>query len=199
MKATQMQKTLELKNGTELTLRSMNRDDFDRSLAFFQALPEEDRGYLRGDVSQPDFVATRIRDMELGRVHRIVALDGDEIVGDGALELSGHEWESHVGELRLIIARDYQRHGLGTMMARELYGLANQEQIEEIVVRMMKPSSAVRSIFQRFGFHDEVLLPGFVKDIHGQKRDLILMRCKLSELWQKMEDHLDDCDRRHRR
>lgn len=199
MKATQLQKTLELKNGAEVSLRRMHRSDFDRSLAFFQALPEGVRGYLRGDVSQPGFVAKRILDMEAGRVHRIVALAGDAIVGDGALELSGHEWESHVGELRLIVAEDYQLQGLGTMMARELYTLANQEKLDEIVVRMMKPSDAVRSIFRRFGFHDEVRMPGFVRDIHGKPQDLILMRCELSELWQKMEDYLDDSDWQHRR
>ena len=199
MNSPQLQKTLELKNGVEVSLRRMHRNDFDRSLAFFQALPESVRGYLRGDVSQPGFVAKRILDMEAGRVHRIVALDGDKIVGDGALELSGHEWEAHVGELRLIIAEDYQLLGLGTMMARELYGLANQEQLDEIVVRMMQPSDAVRRIFKRFGFHDEILMPGFVRDIHGKPQDLILMRCKLSELWRKMEDYLDDSDWQHRR
>jgi len=199
LKANQHRKSLELKNGTEVSLRRMRRSDFDRSLAFFQALPESVRGYLRGDVSQPGFVAKRILDMEAGRVYRLVALDGDAIVGDGALELSGHEWESHIGELRLIIAVDFQRQGLGTMMARELYGLANQEKLDEIVVRMMKPSETVRRIFRRFGFHDEVLMPGFVRDIYGKPQDIILMRCELSELWKKMEDYLDDCDWQHRR
>jgi ribosomal protein S18 acetylase RimI-like enzyme len=194
-----MNKAMQLKDGREVLIREMREEDHDRSLGFFQELPDEVRNYLRGDVKRPGFIEDRLRDMKLGRVRRIVALAGDRIVGDGALELAGHGWEKHVGELRLIIAKDYQRQGLGTMMARELYGIANEENMEEIVVSMMRDQEVVRNLFKRFGFHDEVLLPGFVKDVDGKKHDLSLMRCKLAELWEKLEEHLTMSDWESRR
>ena len=38
-----MDKTVHLKDGTEVQIRPMTRDDLDRSFTFFKELPEDDR------------------------------------------------------------------------------------------------------------------------------------------------------------
>ena len=182
-----MTKTVKLSDQTEVLIRPMTGDDFEKSLAFFRALPEEDRETLRRDVTKTEVLQERMREIEAGKVKRLVALVDDQIVADGTVELSGHGWEEHMAELRLIIARTYRRKGLGTLMARELYGLAASEKVEELLVRMMRPQEAARSIFRRLGFHEEIVLPKFVKDRRGKKRDLILMRCDLEGLWRQLE------------
>jgi ribosomal protein S18 acetylase RimI-like enzyme len=184
-----MDKKVELKDGTEAVIRSMTLDDLDRSFNFFKTLPEEDRIFLRYDVTQRELVRERIQAVETGSVLRIVAVVGDEIVADGALELSGHGWKEHVGELRLIIARNYRRKGLGLLMARELYSLAASAKVEEIVVKMMRPQIGAQKIFRLLGFHEEILLPEYVKDQKGHKQDLVVMRCDLEGLWREMEDY----------
>jgi L-amino acid N-acyltransferase YncA len=123
----------------------------------------------------------------------------DNIVADGALELSGVGWKEHMAELRLIIAPDYQRKGLGTLMARELYTLASSANVEELVVRMMRPQVAARSIFEKLGFKEMATIPDYVKDVKGQKQDMILMRCDLAGLWRELEQQLADSDWRRMR
>ncbi len=189
-----MRKKVKLKDGTQVVIRHMRRDDLEGSYAFFKALPEEDRQFTRADVTKRERIAARIREMRTGRVRRLVAVVGDEIVADGALELEGHEWKEHVGELRLFVARRYQRKGLGMLMARELYALAASEKVEEIVVKMMRPQLAARNIFRRLGFHEEVLMPDYVKDQSGKKQDLIVMRCDLDALWKELEHYLAESD-----
>jgi L-amino acid N-acyltransferase YncA len=188
------EKRVKLKDGGEALIRPMRTDDLDRSYAFFQTLPEHDRVFLRVDVTKRKQVERRIRLMKSGNVKRIVAVVDDRIVADGALELAGYEWKEHVGEVRLIVARDYQRKGLGMLMARELYRLAHAEKLEEIVVRMMRPQYAAHNIFRRLGFRDQTLLPEYVTDRTGKRQDLILMRCDLKALWQELEDYFDDWD-----
>ncbi len=183
-----MTKTVKLKDQTEVMIRAMTRDDLERSVSFFRALPEEDRVFLRRDVTKREVVEGRIREIEKGSAKRLVALVDDRIVADGALELSGHGWKEHVAELRLVVARPYQRKGLGMLMARELYYLAASAKVEEIVVRMMRPQTAARSIFRRLGFREELLLADYVKDRGGTRRDLILMRCNLEDLWRQLEE-----------
>jgi ribosomal protein S18 acetylase RimI-like enzyme len=139
-------------------------------------------------------VEERIREIRTRAVKRLVAVVGDRIVADGSLELSGEGWKKHVGELRLIVARPYRRKGLGILMARELYGLAASARVEEIIVKMMRPQKAARSIFRKLGFREEVLLPDYVRDLNGKKQDMILMRCDLEALWQEMEDFLASGD-----
>jgi len=185
-----MENTVKLKDGTEAVIRPLREDDVDRSYAFFQALPEKDRQFLRMDVSSLDFVKRRIRKAKASDNERIVAVQDDKIVADGLLELEGSGWKEQMGELRLIVSRSHRRKGLGLLMARELYELANKHRIEEIVVKMMRPQVEARSIFQRLGFKEMIMIPDYVRDLHGKRQDLIVMRCNLDALWKEMEDHL---------
>ena len=189
-----MSREIQLKDGTSVVIRPMRTDDLDRSWAFFQALSPEDRAYLRRDVTRREVVEARMRSMESGSIKRLVAVAGDRIVAEAALELEASGWKEHVGELRMIVATDHQRKGLGRFMARELYSVAAEAKVEEIMVRMMRPQVAARSIFRRLGFHEETLLPDYVKDLKGQKHDLILMRCDLEALWQELEDYIVTAD-----
>jgi L-amino acid N-acyltransferase YncA len=115
-------------------------------------------------------------------------------VADGSLELEAQGWKEHIAEIRLIVARPFQRKGLGTLMVRELYLLAASKKVEEIIVKIMGPQAGVQSILKGLGFHQEAVLHDYVKDISGTKQDLIVMRCDLEELWQKLGDHFDDSD-----
>ncbi len=187
-------RTVVLKDGKQVLIRAMKREDLGASLAFFRALPEDDRLSLRRDLSIPEAVQERIREMEEGTVKRLVAVADDTIVADGALELSHFGWERHVAELRLFVAIQYQRKGLGMFMAGALYGLAGSAGVEEIVVRMMASQTAALRIFQKLGFRQEAVLRNYVKDVKGNRKDLVLMRCPLQDLWQKYEDYVQETD-----
>ncbi len=185
---------VKLKDGVEVVIRGMRREDLEASLAFFRALPEDSKLSLRRDVTMRESVEERIREMEEGLVKRLVAVSDGAIVADGALEFSHFGWERHVGELRLFVAAPYQRKGLGMLMAGALYRLAAPAGIEEIVVRMMASQIAAVRIFKKLGFREEAVLRGYAKDVKGARQDLVLMRCPLEDLWQKYEDFVQETD-----
>ncbi len=189
-----MRKTVKLKDQTEVLIREMERADLDDSHAFFRSLPEDDRAYLRRDVTKREVVERRISEIESGSAMRLVAVADGRIVADGSVENPAEEWKRHVGELRLIVGATHQRKGLGILMARELYLLAASAKLEEIIVKMMRPQKAALSIFRRLGFREEATLHDYVQDQAGRKHDLILMRCDLEALWQEMEDFLASSD-----
>lgn len=185
-----------LKDGKEALIRAMTREDLEGSFAFFRALPEEHRLNLRRDMTIREIVEERIREMEEGAVERLVAVADGTIVADGALEFSHYGWERHIAELRLLVATPYQRKGLGLLMAGALYDLAGSAGIEEIVVKMMASQTGALRIFHKLGFHQEVVLRDYVKDTEGNRKDLVLMRCRLEDLWQKYEDFVREDDLR---
>ena len=192
-----MKKKYLLKDGTEVIIRPLTVNDIDLSYNFFKSLPAEDREYLRVDVTKRELVEQRIKQMGIKKVRRLCAVASDKIVADGALELEGVGWKEFMAELRLIIAHDYQRKGLGVLMAGELYRIALKEDVREIVVKMMKPQLAAQAIFRKLGFHHDITLSNYVKDQHGHRQDLIIMRCSLEELWTEMEDYFYEKDMRH--
>jgi len=194
-----LEKTVTLRDDTKVIIRDMRPEDIQMSFEFFAALPPEDRKYLRADVTRWEVVERRIEHIESGRALRLVVLSGDEIVADGALELTGHGWGENIAEMRLIVARRFQRLGLGSLVARELYFQAAEQKVDRIVVRMMRPQVGAHRIMKRLGFQDEFLIPEHVRDQDGVWQDLIIMRCNLEDLWSEMEGVFAEGDwRRHR-
>ncbi len=189
-----MDKTEKMKDGTEVTIRPLALQDTDRLMAFYGALPDEDRRYLKFDVTDRKAVVKRLRRVESGDDIRIVAVHGGVIVASGALELSGEAWSKHQGEIRVIVARPFQKRGLGTIVIRELYFIAVQNQIQTIVARMMRPQVGAQKIFHRLGFREESMLPDFVKDIQGSAQDLIVMTCDVKELWKQLDRTFSESD-----
>lgn len=185
-----MEKTVELANKTYVVIREMRSDDQDRSFAFFRALPPEDRRYLRADVTQRALVERRVRDVEAGTVIRLVAQDDDQIVADATLELRGHGWGDNVGELRLIVARRFQRLGLARCLARELLLHAADRDLDRIVVRMMRPQAGARKIMRDVGFEEEFVIPNHVRDQDGNWQDLIIMRAELAHLLVRIREEI---------
>jgi L-amino acid N-acyltransferase YncA len=175
---------VKLNDQSEVLIRPMVKDDLHRSHDFFCALPAQDKDCLRRDVTKIEAVKERMHEMEVGSVRRVVAVRGDEIIADGALELSRSGWEQHVGELRIIVAQPYQNKGLGLLVASALYDLAASEDLEELIVKVIDTQTAARSIFRKLGFREEVVLENFVKS-GGSRRNLVLMRCELENLWQE--------------
>lgn len=194
-----VEKRVTLKDGREVTVRTMRPDDVERSYEFFCALPDEDRKYLRVDVTRRALVERRTKELDPNRIERLVVVHDDEIVADGALELEGHGWGDNVAEIRLMVSRDWQRFGLGTLLARELFHLASRNRVDRIVARLMRPQIGAHRIMKRLGFSEEFLIPEHVRDQDGTWQDLIILRCPLDDLWREMEDQFESSDwRRHR-
>jgi len=194
MEEASMDKIETLKDGTKVSIRNLTLNDLDNLMIFYCALPEEDRKYLRVDVTDRKLVEQRIKLIESGNVLRIIALHEDEIIADGALELFADEWRKHQGELRVIVARTFQHKGLGMIMMRELYFLAVQKKVEMLIVRMMRPQTAARNICRRLGFREELLIPDYLHDLTGATQDMIVMTCDMKEFWKELEHFYMDSD-----
>lgn len=188
------EKKLTLKNGKEIAIRPLNLKDLDSLMKFYRALPGEDRRYLRVDVTDREVVAERIRRADPSQIYRLIALDKNKVIADGALELSGEPWRRHQAEIRVIVARPYRRLGLGMAMIRELYFLAAENKVEKIVAKMMRPQKAAQKIFRQLGFREEALLPDYVKDLSGKTQDLLIMVCDLKDMLKELDHFYSDSD-----
>ncbi|MDX1741704.1 MAG: hypothetical protein R3178_10435, partial [Rhodothermales bacterium] len=74
-----IEKNLTLKDGRQVTVRSMHPSDVERSYEFFCTLPEEDRKYLRVDVTRRRMVERRTTEVDRDRTERLVVVHDDEI------------------------------------------------------------------------------------------------------------------------
>jgi RimJ/RimL family protein N-acetyltransferase len=122
----------------------------------------------------------------------LVAEEAGRIVGNATLYRSLHGWSAHVGEIRVAVARSFQGKGLGTFLAREMARLAVEAGLEKMVASVVDNQVGAKRAFEKLGFHAEAVLRGHVKDIHGSKRDLVIMASDVSHIWESMEALLRD-------
>jgi RimJ/RimL family protein N-acetyltransferase len=186
----QSPKSLTLRDGTGIVIRPLARQDGPALLAFFAALPDDDRQFLREDVTKKDVIDRWMAELNFDKVLSIVATDGAEIVGDATLHFNIHGWQRHMAEIRCVVSREYQKKGLGTALMRELVAHAVEKGVIRIAAYMMDTQKSAQRAFERLGFRKEAELKDFVKDIKGKTHNLVVMVNDVSELWKKMEDLL---------
>jgi len=183
-----------LKDGTVVSLRKMGPADRDALLAFYRKLPEEDRHFLRDDVTDPAFVDRVIRELDFFDIQPIVAMHEEEIVGTGVLTFSRRRWTRHVGDIRCVVAREYQGKGLGTTLASQMFDRAVQAGLEMIQAQMAEDQVGVVKAFSKMGFKKVATLPGFIKDYGGTRRNLVIMVADVNEIWARMRDAIHRTD-----
>ena len=181
-----------LDDGTNVILREPAPEDQQSSFDFFLNLPDEDRRYLRIDVTRPGVVERRLVQAQSGEVYRLWAFVGDEIAADGALEFSGEQWGGHLGEIRVIVGREYQRRGLGTLLMRELFHVAEERGLEKIVMNMLEPQTSMRAACEKLGFRVDAVVPNHVKDQDGKTQSLVIMTCTLDQWFREMKDFYEE-------
>lgn len=186
-----------LRDGTQVVIRPLRAIDGAELLEFYRAFPEEERQFLRDDVSSPEWVERFLKKVDFEEVVSLVAeLDG-AVVGETTLYRTRYGWTRHVGEIRVAVAHSLRRKGLGTALARTLVRLATNMGIEKMVVQVVENQVAARRTFEKLGFTHEATLRAHVRDIRGLKRDLLVLSNDVSHIWQAMEAMIADYSPTH--
>ena len=181
-------KKIKLKDGAEVVIRPLQREDKEALLAFFKGLPDEDRQFLKEDVTDESVVNRWIRDLDYDRVLPLVAEQDGGIIGDASLHFNRHGWFRHMAELRCVVAKDHQKRGLGSFLMRELLSHASDKGIEKIMGQLTSEQETAFRAFSSLGFEKEAELKDFVCDIKGKKHNIVLMVNNVIDLWEKMEN-----------
>ena len=186
----QFSKTIRLRDGTTVLIRPLAKQDGPALFDFFTALPEDDRLFLKEDVTKREVIDRWIEELDFDKILPIIAEKDSAIVGDATLHLSRYGWQRHMAEIRCVVSREYQKKGLGTALMHELVSYADQKGVSKISAYMMDIQESAQRAFQRLGFRKEAELKDFVKDIQGKTHDLVVMVNDVADLWKKMEDLL---------
>jgi len=181
-------KKIQLKDGTKIVIRPLTKQDGPALLKFFAAVPEDDRLFLKDDITKKEVINRWITELDFDNVFPIIAEKDSTIIGDATLHFNRYRWQLHMAEIRCVVAREYQKKGLGTALMRELVSVAQAKDVSKIRANIMDIQESAQRAFQRLGFKKEAELKDFLIDKDGNKHNLILMVNDVSEIWRKMED-----------
>ncbi len=182
-------KEVKLKDKSTIMLKPFERKDKDALLAFFQRLPEADRLFLKDNVTDPAVVERWATELNYEKVFPILAWRGNEVVADATLHKNTGGWMKHVGTIRMVVAREFQKLGVGSVLANELFLHALKSGLEKIVAEMMETQQGAKKVFEKLGFRQEAVLHGHVRDQIGVRHDLLVLTKDLEEFWANIQTH----------
>lgn len=184
-------KEITLRTGEKVTLRPMVKDDERKLLEFFLRLSEEDRLFLKDDVTDPKVIESWARNLNYERVIPILAERDDRIIGDATLHPRKTDHPPSVGEIRIVTDGEFRRRGLGTMLAKEIYFLALSLNLDRLVAEVVEDQHTVIKTFESLGFRRETVLKARVSDLHGKRHNLVVMTENVRALWKKIEELIE--------
>lgn len=162
--------------GKRVTLRLFGGGDEEVMLDFARSLPHHDLLFLRRDISDPAAVESWVQDVCAGVMTTVVAIDDHgEVLGYGSLHRNQLRWERHVGEMRVVVAKEARGRGLGRALTQEIFKLAVAERLEKVVAQMTLDQKGAIATFEGLGFRPEAILRDQVKDLDGCAHDLLVM------------------------
>ncbi len=158
-----------------VSLRLMTAEDREAFLAFMRAQPEDDLFFLLVDVTTPEGIEHWMRDLGEGRTVTVFAEEGGKLLGYSSLHHGQTRWTRHLGEIRLLMAPDQRGRGVGRLLAREVFSIAQDSGLRRLVARVASGQKSARRLFEGLGFHMEALLADWVIDRQGHTEDLVMM------------------------
>ena len=171
--------TTTIKNKT-VTFRPIERADQEQALKFARELPEDDLLFLSIDITDPVVVDQAMSTIEQNRSVTIIAEVNSRIVGYGSLSYNALQWTRHLGEIRLLVSRDYRGWGLGKLLVNEIFVLAQELGLSKLVAQMAAEQKGAIQVFEHLGFKPEALLADQVIDRNDVTHDLIIMSYDVS-------------------
>jgi ribosomal protein S18 acetylase RimI-like enzyme len=187
MKQIEFSTDIKLRGGASLAVRSTAPGDEEALLAFYKGLPQEERLFLRDDVTSRGWAERFIERIQRGEAASLIALAGDQVVAEATLYRATHGWSTHVGELRIAVAGSWRRKGLATALAGQLLRIGADQGADKIIVEVVQDQTPALRTFEKLGFQKEAVLLGHVKDANGIRRDLLILSNDVSHIWAAME------------
>ena len=182
-----------LKNAETVTVDYLKTSQYKEFFDYLSRMRDEDKLYMKYDVSNIDFVKERITAIDDNRRVSIVAWnDQGQIVGEATVYWSSFGWKSHIGKLRITVADNYRRQGLSKYLAQLIFFHAQKLHMTKIIGEIVSLQKVARRILKSLGFEKEATLKGFATDNQGNRHDIIVMSADLEKLLDRYENMVWD-------
>lgn len=169
-----------LKDGTYVLLRPMVAGDEKCLLEFYSAVSEEDMRYFRHYVKDSSLIHEWCENLDYDRVLPVLALVKDHAVGSASLHF-GDGPHRHIAEVRLFLAKDFRKRGLGMKMIKALIEIARKQGLSILQAEVIAEQTKVVKAFEALGFKSQAVLDDYFLFPDGDSRDVVIMTMHLRQ------------------
>lgn len=162
-------------------IRLMTASDVDAVLSFAATLPPDEVMYLAVNFTERAVVLHWLDTIKSGRAITVLACIDGQVVAEGTLLHNATTWTRHLGEIRIQVAPQARRHGLGRLLADELDAIARQLGLRLLTARMILDQVDAQSVFKRLGFQREAVLWDYAITPDGNTRNVVVATKRLED------------------
>jgi RimJ/RimL family protein N-acetyltransferase len=163
-----------LHDGQRVCLRPLMPKDRDALVALFNTLPAAELCYFRNNVTDAKVVAGWAEHVDFSRVFPLVAVVGDRIVGNSTLHM-GSGYTRHRAEVRIFLAKEFRRQGIGTAMLKAQIELAHKLGLRHLVAEIVESQPQVIHAFERLGFQRQCVFRDQFMTPDGETLDMVVL------------------------
>jgi RimJ/RimL family protein N-acetyltransferase len=151
------------RDGREVILRTPKWEDLDDCLKLINALIDEGADiWMTEPVTrhdQIDWLSQRLAAIEKGEVIHIVTEVNDHVIANTELTIKPG-FQSHLGEIGIIILKDYRDLGIGTEMLKQLIMQAQRRDLKILTLGVFSTNTRAKHVYEKLGFHECGRIPG---------------------------------------
>jgi RimJ/RimL family protein N-acetyltransferase len=167
-----------LKDGARILLRPLTIEDRQALLDLFLPISTDDLRYMRHNVKDPLVVNEWFDQLDYEKVLPLVAVFGSRIVGEATLHFNPGPGR-HRAEIRIFLAKDFRRRGVGSRLIQATVELAKRHNLYILEVQIVSDQNHIIRAFQSAGFEPKCSYDDYFMLPDGDLRDVTHLILKL--------------------
>ena len=167
-----------LKDGTYVSLRPMTAEDYDRLVEVYSAISKEELRYFRHDVQNLAIIREWCEHVDYNKIIPLLAFAKEHVIGSASLHFYDGP-KRHLAEVRIFLAKEYRKRGLGTKMLRALIELARRQGVHALIAEVIADMTKVVKAFEQVGFVSRCVLEDHFMFPDGDMADVVFMTMNL--------------------
>lgn len=169
-----------LSDGGRVLLRPLTAEDREQLIELFEHVAPEDLRYMRHNVTDAELIASWVDDLDYDQVLPLVAVINERLVGSATLHLFEGP-ARHRAEVRIYLAKEVRRRGVGSRMIQALIDMSKRRNIYMIEAQIINDQATVIRAFQNLGFVRKCILDNYFILPDGELRDVAHLILRLRD------------------
>jgi RimJ/RimL family protein N-acetyltransferase len=135
---------------------------------------------MRHNITDAELIASWVDDLDYDRVLPLVAVINERLVGSATLHFCEGP-ARHRAEVRIYLAKEVRRRGVGSRMIQALIDMSKRRNIYMIEAQIINDQATVIRAFQNLGFVRKCILDNYFILPDGELRDVAHLILRLRD------------------